>query len=103
MSTPNAAEVLAYLGTTSWTEEEIQTVLEVELAAQDKVCRVPDPMPADLAEAVKRRVACNLARRGLPLAVLQGDAETGSASAMPPGRDPEVRRLEGPHRKLVMG
>ncbi|GIF71905.1 hypothetical protein [Asanoa siamensis] len=102
MPTPTATDCAAYLGETSWTEEEIQGALDAELAAQAKVCRVPVDMPADLAEAVKRRVARNLALRPLPLAVLQGDAQGGSDTVLP-GRDPEVRRLEAPHRKLVIG
>lgn len=87
----------------SWTDEQIQDALDAEAAAQRKVCRVGAVYPADLQEALYRRVQCNLARRKLPLAVVQGDAEAGSSSVMPPGRDPEVRRLEAPHRKLVMG
>jgi hypothetical protein len=87
----------------SWSDTAIQGALDAEAAAQRGVCRVGAVYPADLREALHRRVMGNLARRGLPLAVLQGDAEAGSTSAMPPGRDPEVRRLEGPHRKLVMG
>ena len=101
MSTPDLQAVKDYLRETSWEDIDIQGALDAELAAQDAVCRVPDPMPADLAEALKRRVSCNLARRPLPLAVLQGDAEAGSTR--PPTHDPEIRRLERPHRKLVMG
>lgn len=102
MATPTVVDVKAYLGTNSWTDAEIGDALDAETAAQAKVCRIPDPMPADLAEALKRRVQRNLAMRPLPLAVLQGDAEGGSSTVLP-GRDPEVRRFEAPHRKLVLG
>lgn len=102
--TVTGADVIEYLGgesAVSWSTAEIQSALDAEAAAQSRHCRIPDPVPADLEEALKRRVQCNLARRGLPLAVLQGDAEAGSL--LPPGRDPEVRRLEGPWRRLVIG
>lgn len=104
MAAPTAAEVEDYLGPTSYTLEELGEVLAAEKAAQAARCRVPADdaaWPADLTEALKRRCARNLALRGVPLAVLQGDAEAGSM--IPPGRDPEVRRLEGPHRRLVLG
>lgn len=93
------AAVKAYLGTTSTSDAVIQDALDAETAAQRKVCRIPAVYEADLAQALKRRVARNLALRGIPMAVLRGDAESGSL--IPPGRDPEVRRLEGPYRKLV--
>ena len=98
---PDAADVVAYLGVTSFTEPEIQSALDAEAAAQQKVCRVGAVYPPDLAEALKRRVARNLAMRGLPLAVPQGDAEGGPSFV--PGSDPEVRRLEAPHRRFAFG
>lgn len=104
MTAPTATDVQTYLGDTSYTITEIGAVLAAELAAQAKACRVPtDEFTAwdtDLAEALYRRVARNLALRGIPLAVLQGDAEVGSL--VPPGKDPEVRRLEAPFRKMVV-
>jgi hypothetical protein len=104
MPAPTADDVELYLGPTSYTTGEIVDVLAAEKAAQAARCRVPADdavWPADLTEALCRRVARNLALRGIPLAVLQGDAEAGSL--IPPGRDPEVRRLEGPHRRITVG
>jgi hypothetical protein len=104
MAAPIATEVQDYLGDTSYTVSEIGEVLAAEKAAQAARCRVPADdaaWPADLTEALYRRCARNLALRGMPLAVLQGDAEAGSL--IPPGRDPEVRRLEGPHRRITVG
>jgi hypothetical protein len=101
---PTAVEVTDYLGATSATEDEIADALAAEKADQANRCRVPadaDPWPASLAQALKRRVARNLALRGLPIAVLQGDAESGSTVL--PGSDPEVKRFEAPHRKLALG
>lgn len=82
-------------------DDEVQDALDAEAAAQRGVCRVPAAYPADLRQALLRRVARNLALRGLPLAVLRGDAESGDTVLR--GHDPEIRRLEGPHRKLVAG
>lgn len=96
---PTLAQVKTYLGPNSTTDEVIQDALDAEAAAQRRVCEVGAFYTADLAQALKRRTARNLALRGIPLAVLKGDAQTGSL--VPPGKDPEVRRLEGPHRKLV--
>lgn len=104
MAAPTFTEVDDYLGETSVTEQELSSALAAEKKAQAKVCRVPADdaeWDEDLTEALCRRVARNLALRGIPLAVLQGDAEAGSL--IPPGRDPEVRRLEAPFRKLVFG
>lgn len=98
---PEVEGDLGYLGETSATDPEIQDALDAEAAAQRATCRVPAAYPADLRQALLRRVARNLALRGIPLAVLRGDAESGDTIL--PGRDPEVRRLEGPHRKLVFG
>lgn len=100
---PNTDDVADYLGDSaaSWTTEELQDALDAEAAAQRSLCRVGAVYPADLRQALLRRVTRNLALRSLPLAVLRGDAEAGDTIL--PGRDPEVRRLEGPHRKLVAG
>lgn len=101
---PTVADVYEYLGgdgSQSWTDAERQDALDAEAAAQRAVCRVPAVYPDDLRQALLRRVARNLAMRELPLAVPQGDAEGGPTIL--PGRDPEVRRLEAPHRKLVIG
>lgn len=82
-------------------DDEIATALAAETAAQRRVCRVPAEYPDDLREALHRRVARNLAMRGIPLAVLRGDSESGDTVL--PGNDPEVRRLEKPYPWLVMG
>lgn len=100
---PTTDDVADYLGDSaaSWTTEELQDALDAEAAAQRSLCRVGAVYPADLRQALLRRVTRNLALRALPLAVLRGDAEGGDTIL--PGRDPEVRRLEAPHRRLVAG
>jgi len=104
MAAPTAEDVETYLGETSYTIEEITAVLSAEKAAQAARCRVPADdaaWPADLAEALKRRVARNLSLRNLPLAQFQGDAEVGLLA--PRVVDSEVRRLEAPWRKVTFG
>lgn len=100
---PDVDAVADYLreSAASWETADLQGALDAEAAAQRRVCRVGAVYDADLREALLRRVARNLALRNLPLAVLRGDAEGGDTVL--PGRDPEVRRLEGPHRKLPVG
>ena len=99
---PDVDDVDNYLGDHKATLAELQDALDAEAAAQRSVCRIPAAYPANLRQALLRRCARNLALRGLPLAVLRGDAEGGDSTILP-GRDPEVRRLEAPFRKLVMG
>ena len=55
--------------------------------------------PDDLAEALFRRVHRNLAMRNLPLAI-QSDGDGGIRIG---GNDPEIRRLEAPYRRAVLG
>lgn len=100
---PTTDDVADYLreGAASWATADLQNALDAELAAQRAACRVRAVYPDDLRQALLRRVQRNLALRQLPLAVHQGDAEAGAM--LLPGRDPEVRRLEAPHRRLVMG
>lgn len=113
---PDLAAVKAYLGIDADDNDrdgEVSGALATEIANQRKVVRAsafgvdPEPpaepvdYPVDLAEAVCRRVARNLALRNVPLATLQSDSEGGPN--VTPGKDPEIRRLEGPYRKLPQG
>lgn len=110
---PDLTDVKTYLGTDhSWTDEEISAALAAETTAQARVCRFPlDPAlpappnayPADLAEALCRRVAHNLAVRALPLGVQASITDAAVATTRVGGTDAEVRRLEAPHRKRVLG
>lgn len=102
MAVPTLEDVTAYLGDTSYSQDEIASALAAETAAQAAMCRIPVAYPADLGEALKRRVARNLALRGVPLSVVGGDTLDGG-NVYVPGRDPEIRRLEAPHRRLVVG
>lgn len=59
--------------------------------------------PADLVEALYRRVAHNLALRGLPLGVQASFATSSVATNRVGGTDAEVRRLEAPYRRVSIG
>lgn len=109
---PNLAAVKAYLGTEhSWSDTEVEEARLAELGNQLAVCRVPVdpdpqaplPYPADLDEALCRRVAHNLALRRLPLGVQANFSDTSVATNRVGGLDAEVARLEGPWRKVLLG
>lgn len=109
MALPTVDDVVAYLGdaAASWETDPdeypaIEEELSAETSAQARLCLVPTPYPDELKLALLRRVQRALSMRALPLAVLQGDSESGSAAFLP-GRDPEVRRREAPFRRLVGG
>lgn len=97
---PDVTDLDSYLREHSATTEELADTLAAETAAQFAACRIPGAYPPDLRNALLRRCARNLALKGIPLAVLQGDSESGATIL--PGRDPEVRRLEGPYRKVTV-
>ena len=100
---PDVDAVEDYLGNRAgnWTRADMQDALNAEASAQRDVCNVPAAYPDSLRQALLRRVQRNLSLRNLPLAIMTGDAEGGSMVL--PGRDPEVRRFEGPYRKLNIG
>jgi len=97
--TVTLASVKTYLGDISDSDAEIQSALDAERHAQAVRCDV-DPYGPDLAEALKRRVARNLAARRVPVASFT-TFDGGATSSRAPGRDPEIERLEKPHRRLV--
>lgn len=102
MVAPTQQEVVAYLASAGlkYGEPAVASALKAELAAQARVCRVGEPMQDDLAEALMRRVARNLTMRALPLGVQSDDL---GGSTVLGSNDAEVRRLEKPYRKVVMG
>lgn len=109
---PDRAAVQAYLpNPASYSNEQIDSALATEIAAQAAVVRFPAdpalpaeplPYPADLEEALLRRVQRLLEMRSKPLGYQDTMTEFG-VSATRVGPDPEIRRLEAPYRKLVIG
>lgn len=101
---PNLAAVRAYLdtnGDSSATDAAITEALNAELVNQRKVCDVPAVYGYDLAEALKRRVARNLAARAVPIAQVT-TFEGGSTQQRVTRYDAEVTRFEAPYRKVVV-
>ncbi len=108
MSMPTLYDIKEYLmfnhcGTTTWTDYQIATTLEAEATAQAVACRVPEPMPEDLAEALRRRVAHNFALQVLATDRSLTLVASAIATAQSGGLDPMVRRLEAPYRRLCVG
>lgn len=101
---PRLAPLKAYLGGKAalWPDAPLLAALDAETAAQARRCRVPAEVPADLTEALYRRVARNLAMREVPLGMQAAVGEFGAALAKV-GNDAEIHRLEAPHRKRVIG
>lgn len=91
--------------------DRVVQAIAAETAAQLRVVRLPvesDPLverpyPADLAEALCRRVAHNLALRSLPLGLQASVADGAVMTNFVGGTDAEVRRLEAPFRRRVVG
>lgn len=104
---PDVQAVRDYMGdlASSWSDDEISDALTAERASQARICLVPgdtDPWPADLAEALKRRVARNLSVRSLPLGYQATVTDVGVGSIRL-GYDYEIQRLEAPLRRVVVG
>jgi hypothetical protein len=103
--TENQAEdlgfVKTYLGREAeqWSDDTLLDAISAEKADQARRLLIPDPVPYSLRAALCRRVAHSLAMRALPLGITQSD--TGSMYLG--SRDPEVRRLEAPYRKVIVG
>lgn len=106
---PDVTAVRLYLGENagSWQDPEISAALAAEIGDQAARCRIPTAadggIPDALAEAILRRVAHNLAVRALPLGVQATITDMAVATTNVGGLDAEVRRLEAPYRKRVVG
>jgi hypothetical protein len=101
---PGLTQIRAYLdtnGESSQTDEAILEALAAEEQNQRDMCYVDDYGPA-LAEALKRRVAKNLAARAVPIASVT-TFDGGSTQARVQRYDAEVTRFEGPYRRVVVG
>ena len=103
MAAPTWQEAKAYLGTNIGTtsDADVVSALAAERTAQARVCKasIIAAMPDDIREALLRRVARNLAMKALPLGVLSDESGGTSLGS----NDPEIRRLEKPHRKVISG
>ena len=82
-----------------YSDDLLNKVIATEQSAQAHKCHTI--RPPDMLEALARRVQVNLAKRGLPLGVIEQSDDRGRVFM--PTFDPEIRRLEAPYRKLVIG
>lgn len=114
VAAPTLTTVKAYLAAAdaqaSWDDDAVQAALDAETSDQASRCRIPtDPdtgvvnYPPALVEALCRRVAHNLAVRALPLGVQATITDAAALNTYVGGTDAEVRRLEAPYRRLVIG
>ena len=107
MPGPSKEDVQAYLTSIAITptEEVLTDAYQAEVSAQAAVCEMPADeatWPADLANALKRRVAVNLTVRGLPLGVQTSISEAAFGVTRVGGGDREIDRLEGPYRTIAI-
>lgn len=99
---PDVSAVAEYLGDLSASSAEIADAYAAEVAAQAARCRIPADYPDDLGQALKRRVARNLAARRVPVAQFTSFEGLGTVVRVPQ-LDAEITRLEAPHRRLTVG
>jgi len=108
---PDLAQVRAWVKVpaTSIGDEDLQQILDAELAIVARTCRLPETVegepepiyPAALARSVLRRCQREIAARNVPLGVLgQDGAEFGPLTV--PSWDAEIRRLEASYRIPVI-
>lgn len=82
-------------------DAQLQQVIDAEALIQARLCSTTDPLTSDLVQAIYRRVAREVAARGVPLGMLGTDTEYGTARLT--RFDAEIERLEGPNRRFVVG
>lgn len=106
MPAPTLDEVRAWCEVSAnvVTDAQLQAVCDAEtelqaarLAPMPTLATYPVEMPASLAQALLRRVARELAARGVPLGVTGAD-EYGPVAL--PSYDSEIERLEAPWRSI---
>lgn len=97
---PNIADLDAYLGTHSYSDDDLAEALDAEADQQRRECKVPAVYPNNLRSALLRRSQFHLAMKRVQLGVIPGDADRDTVR---PGSDSEVRRFEKPYRRLPTG
>jgi hypothetical protein len=108
---PTLEEVRAWIQVpvSALSDEQLQQVIDAELALQMSGIVVPDtpeppdppvPYPPELEQALFRRVAHQVALRGLPLGII---SDVESAPIQAAAWDSEVARLEQPWQRMVLG
>lgn len=100
LTTNQVNHILNYIGDSiaGHTVSDVEEAANAERDLQRRQCRGDLSQPA-LMEALCRRTARNLAMRGLPVGVMTTDM----GGIRPALDDAEVRRLERPFRRGVVG
>lgn len=100
---PDVDKVREWTGVsvTSCSDDLLKQVMAGEAANQEKACLIDDPddRDPDLIQAFYRRCARELAARGVPLGVVQGEAGPARLGSF----DAEIDRLEGNDRGFWFG
>lgn len=100
MPVPTLEQVRAWIQVpaTVLDDPSLQQVYDAEINAQVAYCLVADEAayPAELAQALYRRVGIAVARKGFPLGVISDEFGPVRISQW----DAELERLEGPHRVI---
>jgi hypothetical protein len=99
---PTISEVSLYLGENSWSNDELTDALAAEAPLSGHAARCRPFTRPTWREALKRRVARNLAARAVPVATFTS-FEGGGTSTRVPMLDAEIARLEAPYRKRRVG
>jgi len=108
LTLPTLPDVRAWVGvsTTSMSDAQLTVVVDAEVALQAATCDLtptdPDSTdyPPEMTQALYRRVARQVAARGLPLGLTDVVGEYGPARI--PTYDAEIARLEAPRRFVVV-
>jgi hypothetical protein len=95
---PVVGDAVAYMGI-QVDQDTLEELFEAEKASQRARCRIPAAYPPDLRLALLRRTKRAWEMRQNTAASEAGEFSTGFV----PMNDPEVRRLEGPYRKVFLG
>jgi hypothetical protein len=98
---PDVDAVRAYgsISEDSWTDAEIQEVLDSEAAHQRRHCSIRGIYPPELAEALKFSVVQSLQTRS-SFSSTNADEYENPGNTRPAYRHPYVKRLEAPYRKM---
>ena len=100
---PTVTDVRAWTSVTvqSLSDAQVQQILDTENALQAAACKWGDEYPPNLAQAILRRCAREIAGRQLPLG-LTADTTGEYAPVRLPAYDVEIERLEAPFRVIAV-
>lgn len=97
-------DLKVYLGPAAaqYTDPVLASVIASEASAQATRVQSQYLMFEDVLEALKRRCQRALALRALPLGLTDASGDSGDRAYVP-GQDAEIRRMEAPYRRIVVG